>query len=246
MTALPYQMDPPQRPTLGLIVLQADETIEHDFRRLLDPATQLLVSRVPSGQEVTTETLQKMEGDLAAAARLFPGSVRFDVVGYGCTSGTAQIGAPSVARQVRQGTDALEVTQPLSALIAACTVLKIRRLALLSPYIEEVSDRLRDALRDAAIETPNFATFGEAEESRVTRISAASVSEAAVAVADMGDVDGLFLSCTNLRTLDVIDALEQRLNMPVLSSNQVLAWHMATLAGARPIRSGFGRLSNSG
>ena len=48
----------------------------------------------------------------------------------------------------------------------------------------------------------------------------------------MADCDGLFLSCTNLRTLDVIEEMEARLGMPVLSSNQVLAWHLFRLAGS--------------
>ena len=41
--------------------------------------------------------------------------------------------------------------------------------------------------------------------------------------------DAVFLSCTNLRTLDIIDAVEQAIDKPVLSSNQVLAWHLLTL-----------------
>ncbi len=53
-------------------------------------------------------------------------------------------------------------------------------------------------------------------------------------------MDALFLSCTNLRTLPVIAALEETIGLPVLASNTVLAWHMARLAGARA--QGPGRL----
>ena len=54
---------------------------------------------------------------------------------------------------------------------------------------------------------------------------------AAIETASDQDVDAVFLSCTNLRTLDVIPAVEAVLNLPVFSSNQVLAWHMSELAG---------------
>jgi len=40
------------------------------------------------------------------------------------------------------------------------------------------------------------------------------------------------MSCTNLRTLGVIDEVSQALGKPVLSSNQALAWHMAQLNSA--------------
>ncbi|MEM7290605.1 MAG: Asp/Glu racemase, partial [Pseudomonadota bacterium] len=38
-----------------------------------------------------------------------------------------------------------------------------------------------------------------------------------------GGVDGVFLSCTNLKTYSFKSSLEQELGLPVLSSNSVLA-----------------------
>ena len=56
----------------GLIVLQADETLEHDMRRLLpNQSAALYTSRVPSGTEVTTETLGEMAGEPTGAALFF-------------------------------------------------------------------------------------------------------------------------------------------------------------------------------
>ena len=74
-------------------------------------------------------------------------------------------------------------------------------------------------------------SFDMAEEALVARITRASLEEAARTLVAGAEVDGLFLSCTNLDTLDVIAPLEAALGLPVLSSNQVLAWHMARLAG---------------
>lgn len=226
-----YDTAPDPRPVLGLIALQSDETIEDDLRRLIPATAKLLVSRVASGTEVTRDTLAEMEHHLTQAAGLFPRGLRFDMVGYGCTSGTAQIGAETIASRIRGGTEAAQVTEPVSALIAACRALGIRRLGFLSPYIAEVSDRLRDVLRQAGIDTPVFGSFAEANEARVVRISGQSVTQAAIHLGTSAPIDGLFLSCTNLRTLDVIGDLETRLNMPVLSSNLVLAWHILHKTG---------------
>ena len=226
-----YTLTEDKAPQIGLIVLQADESIESDFRRLIPMEVDLLVSRVPSGTEVTAETLAAMETHLTAAAALFPTAARFAAVGYACTSGTAQIGAAEVARRVHAGTKTHAVTEPVSALIAACRSLGLSRLALLSPYVEPVSERLRQALAPAGIETPAFGSFDVAEEARVVRIDGPSILRATEAVATREKVDGVFLSCTNLRTLDVIPSLQERLGLPVLSSNLVLAWHLMRLAG---------------
>ena len=226
-----------RKPALGLIVLQSDETIEQDFRRAFPSDTcDLYVSRVPSGLEVTGDTLAQMAETLPLAAGLFPRSLRLDVVGYGCTSGTSVIGPDRVAELVQAGCpDAYAkpaVTEPLSALIAACRARKIKRLALLSPYIEDVSAALRERLANAGIETPLFGSFDEAEEAKVARIDEASITSAATALCAGNDrVDGMFLSCTNLKAMGVLEPLSESLGVPVMSSNSVLAQQMKVLAG---------------
>jgi maleate isomerase len=231
MSAFAYRLDPPPKATLGLIVLQEDETLEQDMRRLLPATAQLHVSRVPSGKAVTRETLAAMEAELPAAARLFPSAARFRAVGYGCTSGTAVIGAARVAELIRSGTDTRAVSEPVSALVAACEALGVRRLAFLSPYVAEVSARLRATLAEGGVESPVFGSFDEAEEAKVARIDAASVIEAATDLGRAAEAEAVFLSCTNLRTLDAIPEIERRSGKPVLSSNLVLAWHLCRLAG---------------
>ncbi|NRB34344.1 MAG: aspartate/glutamate racemase family protein [Rhodobacteraceae bacterium] len=224
--SLPYVLADDARPVLGAIVLQADATLEDDLRRLMPRDVRLMVSRVPSGLAVTSDSLEAMAGHLTDAANLFPRGEGFDTIAYGCTSGAAQIGPERVAQLIRAGAPAQRVTEPVSALVAACRAAGVTRLALVSPYVEQVSQRLRDVLAVAGIATPVFASFDEAEEARVARISAQSLRDATHHVAAQGDVDAVFLSCTNLRTLDVIPSLGRDLDVPVWSSNLVLAWHM--------------------
>lgn len=233
---------PEKAPQLGLIVLQSDETIEMDFRRLLPADTEWMVNRIPSDTEVSTDTLAAMETHLATAASLFPQGAKLAVTAYGCTSGTATIGPDRVAQAIRSTSDSNHVTNPLTALIAACRALGITRLAVLSPYVEPVSRRLFDALKDAGIATPVFGSFDIATEALVVRIDTPSIINAARTLAASGSVDALFLSCTNLRTLEAIIPLEAETGLPVLASNTVLAWHMARLAGLPTSQTAPGRL----
>lgn len=234
MTLFSYHLAQDRPKQIGLIALQADETIERDFRRLLPDDAELLVSRVPSGDEVSAESLAQMEGHLTGAASLLPRAALLSVVGYGCTSGAAQIGAERIAALVRQGADVGPVTEPLSALIAACRALNIATLAVLSPYVESVSAKLFAALNEQGIEVRVFGSFAEAEEAKVVRIAPQSIAEAAQSLVQGTSVDALFLSCTNLRTLDIIAPLEATTGLPVLASNQVLAWHLLQLAKIVP------------
>ncbi len=246
MTVYPYSLSEGPARQMGLVVLQADETIESDFRRLIPGDVRLMVSRVPSGADVTPETLQAMADHMTAAARLFPAHAKLDAVGYGCTSGTAQIGSARISELIRAGVETRAVTEPVSALIAACGALGVGRLAFLSPYVADVSDRLREVIAAYGVETSVFGTFAEPTEANVARIDGASVAGAARALVPGSGAEALFLSCTNLRTLALIEPLEKELGLPVLSSNLVLAWHMLHLCGGNATPDAPGALFAAG
>ena len=115
--SLPYSLAPADPAPLGLIVLQSDETIEMELRRILPPGQPLFVSRIASDVEVTSATLAAMKSRITDVARLFPEGRRLAAVGYGCTSATAEIGADAVAALVQAGCECDAVTEPVSALM---------------------------------------------------------------------------------------------------------------------------------
>ena len=233
MSYLPYTLDPddPLAPPLGLIVLQADETLETDFRHYFaDHESPIYVTRIRSGAQVTHSSLTQMEAELSSAADLLPKGLRYPVVGYGCTSASSVIGSERIEELVQRTCNTTVVTNPLRALIALCNERGITRLAFLSPYIEDVSRTLRNELMKSGISTPVFGNFGEVNEANVVRISTASTVDAAVKLVAQREVDAVFLSCTNLRTVEAIKIIAEVTGKPVFSSNQSLAWHMSKLA----------------
>lgn len=236
MTAFPYTVLNDDLPRLGLIVLQVDETIEDDFRRLFPlHLARLHVSRVPSGAELTPDTIADMERALPDAARLLPATQRLDVVGYACTSGTTLIGADRVRGLVKGATLAKAVTDPLTAALVQCARLGLARVGIVSPYVASVAEPIRAAFETGGVIVPDTLSFGEQVEAKVARIAPNSIADAARALAQRSKLDAVFLSCTNLRTLGILAPLTQELGLPVLSSNQCLAAHMGVLANVAPM-----------
>lgn len=231
MTAFPYTLKEDNLPRLGLIVLQVDEAIEQDFRHLFPPhLARLHITRVPSGAELTPDSIAEMERALPDASRLLPAAQPLDVVGYACTSGTTLIGAERVRELVTCATQTNAVTDPLTAALVQCRSLGLARVGIISPYIASVADRIRAAFEEAGVTVPDTLSFGEQVEAKVARIAPRSIADAARVLAQRSMLDAVFLSCTNLRTLDILAPLTQELGLPVLSSNQCLAAHMAALA----------------
>jgi len=228
---------------LGLIVLQADETLENEFRHAIrDFNVSLLHSRIPSHPSVTKETLAQMAEDMPTAAGLLPRSTRFDAMAYACTSGATVIGPSEVAAKIHTQHSGVPVTDPITAVIIACRALGIKTLGFLTPYVPEVSNAMRLLLEENGLEIASFGSFEQDQEKIVSRISEASTLEAIVKVGNKPECDGVFVSCTNLRTLGILNEAEQILGKPVISSNLALIWHMLRLAGVEGRGSAPGKL----
>lgn len=234
MIDLTCSFDPEETmPAVGMIVLQVDETLEPEFRRLTtDLPNPLYTTRIPSAPTVTPENLAAMEAGLTAAAALLP-PIRFGAVGYACTSASSIIGSDKVEFLIRQGCDVAAVTNPIRAVAAYASAFGVSRFALVSPYTEDVVDPLRAAFAAEGIDMPVVGSFGVAEEHLVARITNASVVEAGLRLGADSDVDAIFLSCTNLRTLEAAKIIENKLHKPVVSSNSALAWHLQKLVSTR-------------
>lgn len=231
-------------PGFGLIVLQADETLEPEFSRMIgSDLVRLHHSRIPMPPEVRPDTLAGMLDQIPQVAGLLPPGLR--VIGYGCTSATSVIGPDRVARAIGAIHPGVPVSDPLSAIIAAGRHLGAGRLAFLSPYVADVTVHMRARLEDAGFTIAAMASFEEGDDRVVARIAPGSILDAAQRVAAEAEVavDALVISCTNLRCLPMIARIEQATGVPVLSSNQALAWHMLRLAGVEPPnRPEFGQL----
>jgi len=231
------------RATLGVIVLQTDETLEPEMARMTDlDGVALYHSRIPMVPDINPETLAGMERDLPVAARLLPPALGFDVIGYGCTSGSTVIGSDNVARAVQSVFPDAKVTNPLAAIIAAGQALGVKRLGFITPYRPEVSARMREELERAGFEIAAFASFEEGDDRVVARITERAIVAAAARVAQSATCDAIVISCTNLRCLRVIPEIEASTGVAVISSNQALGWHMLWLSGVTEPAPAFGRL----
>lgn len=226
---------------LGLIVLSTDETLEWEVRgTLARHDLNLLHTRIPARADVTPEDLRAMAPEMTRTAALLPKDL--SVVGYGCTSASAIIGPDEVTRRIQEAHPGTPVTNPLSGVIAALRALGATRVAMVTPYVKEVSAPMRDALAAQGIEVINAVSFNQHEDWTVARISEASTHAAMLEVGRAEGVQAIFTSCTNLRTFNAIEPVEEALGLPVVSSNQALLWDMLWLAGVAAHGWGPGRL----
>ena len=242
---LPFTLDggAAGKAALGLIVLQMDETLEAELRTVFNqPGIALFHTRIPSSEEITSQTLKKMEDDLPSVAGLLPATRPLNVVGFGCTSGATVIGSEKIAALINEIHPEAKVTDPITAVIAALRSLNASKIGFITPYVAEVSAAMRDLLSKNGISVSQIASFEQSQDPVVARISPGSILDAIVQAGEYENIDAIFVSCTNLRCFDIIEQAEEKIGKPVISSNQALAWHMLKLAGLPTISMGPGVL----
>ena len=243
---LPHELDPglAGRARLGLIVLASDHTIEHEYHQVLAGLDGVTVygSRVRNDPSITPETLAAMESLIPAACDLILPGVPLDVVAYGCTSASMVIGEDKVFARIREARPGVPCTTPVTAARAAFQTLGVRRFALLTPYMEEINLWMRAFFQAQGFEVPVMGSFNEGNDNRAARIAPASIRDAALELGSDPAVEAVFVSCTSLRLVGIVEELEQALGKPISSSNHAMIWHSLRLAGIDEALAGFGRL----
>jgi maleate isomerase len=183
-----------------------------------------------------------MEGQIARAASLILPELSVDVMAYGCTSGSLFIGPEAVHELIHTAHPQTICTTPIEAAMAALKTLETHRIALITPYADEINQRLRGHLQQNHFEVPVMGSWNEPMDAKVGRISAESIREAVLDLGRSDRVDTVFISCTSLRALSILDELENELDKPVISSNAALGWHCLRLAGVNEHLPHYGRL----
>jgi len=229
----------PVRARIGVISLASDEVGADEIRAICaGPNLAVFETRIANDDAISEATLRAMADRLEEAAGLLPAAERYAAVGYLCTSASMLIGEDGVAARVNRALPDTPVMNPMSAVIEACRALGLGRVGLIAPYVADVTAGIADALEAAGIAVPAARSFFVPSDARVARIQAPALlraAEALVADARGGTpLDGVVMSCTALRTVHEIAALEDRLGVPVVTSNQAVAHALLRAAGGRP------------
>ncbi|MCC7045860.1 MAG: aspartate/glutamate racemase family protein [Alphaproteobacteria bacterium] len=230
------------KPRLGLLVPATDHISELAFLEMLaGSGVDFLTNRVALANPITMENLARMIDDVSrATASLLPDG-RIDAIAFSCTSGTAAVGPDKVAQAIHAARPGMPFTTPITAAVKACKQFGLNRVAVLTPYVDEVNEPIRRFLERNGVAVAAFGSFHLLTEPEIASVPPAAIVEAGRAL-DAPGIDAVFVSCTGMRGHQALDRLEAATGKPCLTSNQVQLWDALSLIGyGRPIR-GFGSM----
>jgi maleate isomerase len=226
---------------IGLIVLDCDQTTERDFMNMRPDGVCFYTSRTPYSEENTIENLMAVGDRLGDAASLILPAEKLDAIAYSCTSGTVALGFDEIANRINAVRKDVPVVTPMTAAFKAFDHMKISNLSLLTPYRIEVADMMTSYISDHGYHILNSTSFLLQHSSELQRLSLDSIVSGAIEVCHE-DADALFISCTGLRSVELVARLEKRLKKPVFTSNQCMFWECLRYSGYTGTIDGYGSL----
>ena len=229
-------------PKIGLLALSTDLTIEKDFNSICHKLPlDIFVNRIHNENPLTTENLLKMYEQIESITeKILPGE-KISTVAYACTSGTIAIGEDKVKKKIQLAKPDCYVTTPITSAIKAFNKMKVKRISVFTPYPESVNKTISEYLIKKNIDVTSFSTFNLDLDVDFARIDPKYLTETLTKL-NMNDADALFVSCTALPALEILDEVEKKINKPVFSSNQTLIWDTIRSAGYKNSVMGYGKL----
>ncbi|WP_211098155.1 aspartate/glutamate racemase family protein [Acuticoccus yangtzensis] len=228
---------------IGMVALATDLTSERDAARILPPTVALHTTRVPFDNPTTPATLRRLEGALGGAADLLVPGLPLGAIIFSCTAASVTIGDDAVAAAIGAARPGVPVVTPPDAAVDAFAALGVTRIAILTPYVPETTAPMLAYFEGRGLQIAASACLGLEDDRDMGRVSDETIVAAAEAV-DVPDADAVFLSCTALPAVGVIDRIEAAIGKPVVTSNQASLWR--ALAHAGVTAPGPGRLFAQG
>ena len=229
-------------PRIGLITLASDFRIEKDFANVIyGKEIDLFSNRIHCYNPLTNKTLKKMADDITDVTKEILPDQKLDCVAYGCTSGTIAAGYTSIFDKVNLAKPNTKVTTPITSAIKALKKLNINKISVFTPYTDEINQSVAEYFKKENVEVVSLSFFDIASDLDIGKVDPDYLFEVLSKI-DLSESDALFVSCTALPVLSLIDKLEKKLGKIVLSSNQALIWDTLKEIDYNKNIDGFGQL----
>jgi maleate isomerase len=226
---------------LGLIIPSSNTTMETEFYKMLPKGFSLHTARLRL-QLVTKEELAKMEeGIEAEALKLADADV--DIIGFGCTTGSLLKGLgydKMIEEKIWKSTGKPAVATA-GAVIDALKFLDVKKVAVATPYIDELNKLEEKFLQDNGFEVVDIKGLGIVRNLEIGRLSYETLIRLVTSLRHE-EADCIFISCTNFPTVDYINDLERLFKKSVFSSNTATLWAMLRKLRVSIKVQGFGSL----
>ena len=226
---------------LGFFVLSTDLVMEDNIARLAPYGVGTSVTRLTMPRECNIASLAVQINEMRHAASIIQPDAHPDVVCYACTSGSIVIGEDKVMSEIKRAAPWAKPSTLVTGVINALHRLDVHKIVVAIPYLDEINSVEADFLRDKGFDVLDIQGLNIDDCEAMGRITRSFIRDFALSI-DQEDADAIFVSCGGIRTIDVIQEIENSAGKPVICYTQAMMWDCLRQAGIDDAIDGFGQL----
>ena len=229
------------RAKIGLIYPAPGITGEMEFHQMAPEGVAICTTRIPL-EHTTPESLIKMADYIEEASALLS-QAKVDVIAFCCTSGSLIKGFgydKEIMQRIEKLTHIPAITTATSV-IEGLKVMGMKKIVVATPYSDEVNQKERSFLESHSFEVQDIRGLGITNPLEMANVEPGIIYKLAKDMIS-DTTDGVFISCTGLGIINIIEILECDIQKPVITSNQATMWAALRKVKVREEIQGFGRL----
>ena len=207
---------------VGLLIPSSNTVMEVDFYRHLPASATVHTGRMYM-EATTVKGEEEMLDDHCLPTAADVATAKPDLVVFGCTSAGALRGNAYDADLCRRISEVSgkPTVSVIESVRRKLTSLKVERVAVLTPYIEDLNVRIKASVEDDGIEVASIHGMGISVNFNLALVEPPEIL--AFAREKLGTnpaVDALFISCTNYQAVATLPELKKLYDLPIVTSNQ--------------------------
>jgi len=214
------------RARIGLMIPSTVTTMDQEFNRLVPDGVSVHVTRL-FHKSSSLEGLASLYDNIGRAAEELA-TAHVDVIVFGCTSGGLIKGKSyeeDIRNKIEKASGNIQAITVIGSVIDALNTLKIKKLIVVTPYIPEVFMAEEKFLENVGFKVLDIRGLGIEDSVSISyEQPMASYKLAKSMFLDNREAEGIFISCTNFRTMEIIDKLEKDTKVPVVTGVQATLW----------------------
>ena len=226
---------------IGLIIPSSNRLTEPQFHRFAPAGVGIHVTRLRMTGKWHRPLAELGPAIAEAAAAL--GDAKPGVIVFHCTASSMEAGLDgekSVLDMIAGAAGSAAITTG-QAIVGALGHLGIKKLVLISPYVQSTNAHEVAYLREAGFDVIHELGLGLAGSDDYIEVAPGRWRDLAWENR-RPEADGYLLSCTNTTMIEAIEAAEEKLGKPVVTSNQATLWACLRKLGLAQRVAGLGRL----
>lgn len=234
------------RVRLGLFVPSTNTAMEPEFYRMAPFDVATYTTRLYL-EQIDRRNWENIIAEAEEKTRYLT-SARVQLIIFGCTGASYTEGKgfnEIVERKIATKAN-VPCISTSTAVLRALEHLSVNKLSVVTPYPKEANDLLCKFLEENGYEVISIGSSQETVEDKQLASTGKLALETAIKY-DSPESELLFISCTAWKSADIIEALESKLNKPVITSNQATLWAALRMLNYEAVRSidGYGKLFKS-